>query len=151
MPNNEDDIHQDAGQDLAISQRGTGGLPCAPDAPQRHENAWQRFCRSFFVRAHDKEHTVEFCTVNSHCRALHQRTHGELCLPCVTGRSTAKKATDGAGAKQCVTAFAVRRQKNARQSCRMDLPGPTASVGDRTDYSVGPWDYPTCAARHLMA
>jgi hypothetical protein len=92
MPNNEDDIHQDAGQDLAISQRGTGGLPCAPDAPQRHENAWQRFCRSFFVRAHDKEHTVEFCTVNSHCRALHQRTHGELCLPCVTGRSTAKKS-----------------------------------------------------------
>jgi hypothetical protein len=35
--------------------------------------------------------------------------------------------------------------------CRMDLPGPTTSVGTRTDYSVGPWDYPTCAARHLMA
>jgi hypothetical protein len=26
--------------------------------------------------------------------------------------------------------------------CRMDLPGPTTSVGARTDYSVGPWDYP---------
>jgi hypothetical protein len=25
-------------------------------------------------------------------------------------------------------------------SCRMDLPGPTTSVGTRTDYSVGPWD-----------
>jgi hypothetical protein len=24
-------------------------------------------------------------------------------------------------------------------------------VGTRTDYSVGPWDYLTCAARHLMA
>jgi hypothetical protein len=35
--------------------------------------------------------------------------------------------------------------------CRMDLPGPTTSVGTRTDYSVGPWDYSTCAARHLMA
>jgi hypothetical protein len=35
--------------------------------------------------------------------------------------------------------------------CRMDLPGPTTSVGTRTDYSVGPWDYPTCTARHLMA
>jgi hypothetical protein len=35
--------------------------------------------------------------------------------------------------------------------CRMDLPGPTTSVGTRTDYSVGPWDYPTCAAWHLMA
>jgi hypothetical protein len=35
--------------------------------------------------------------------------------------------------------------------CRMDLPGPTALVGTRTDYSVGPLDYPTCAARHLMA
>jgi hypothetical protein len=33
----------------------------------------------------------------------------------------------------------------------MDLPGPTASVGTRTDYSVGPWDYPACATRHLMA
>jgi hypothetical protein len=36
-------------------------------------------------------------------------------------------------------------------NCRMDLPGPTTSVGTRTDYSVGPWDYPTCAARHLTA
>jgi hypothetical protein len=36
-------------------------------------------------------------------------------------------------------------------ACRMDLPGPTTSVGTRTDYSVGPWDYPTCVARYLMA
>jgi hypothetical protein len=36
-------------------------------------------------------------------------------------------------------------------ACRMDLPGPTTSVGTRTDYSVGPRDYLTCAARHLMA
>jgi hypothetical protein len=36
-------------------------------------------------------------------------------------------------------------------NCRMDLPGPTTSVGTRTDYSVGPWDYPACAIRHLMA
>jgi hypothetical protein len=33
----------------------------------------------------------------------------------------------------------------------MDLPGPTTSMGTRTDYSVGPWDYPTCATQHLMA
>jgi hypothetical protein len=32
-------------------------------------------------------------------------------------------------------------------TCRMDLPGPTASVGTRTDYSVGPWNYPSCATR----
>jgi hypothetical protein len=38
-----------------------------------------------------------------------------------------------------------------RHSCRMDLPGPTTSVGTRTDYSVGPWDYSSCATRHLMA
>jgi hypothetical protein len=37
------------------------------------------------------------------------------------------------------------------EHCRMDLPGPTTSVGTRTDYSVGPWDYPACATRHLMA
>jgi hypothetical protein len=35
--------------------------------------------------------------------------------------------------------------------CRTDLPGPTTSVGTRTDYSVGPWDYPACTTRHLMA
>jgi hypothetical protein len=35
--------------------------------------------------------------------------------------------------------------------CRMDIPGPTTSIGTRTDYSVGPWDYPTCAALYLMA
>jgi hypothetical protein len=36
-------------------------------------------------------------------------------------------------------------------ACRMGLPGPTASVGTRTDYSVGPWDYSTWVTRHLMA
>jgi hypothetical protein len=35
--------------------------------------------------------------------------------------------------------------------CRMDLPGPTTSVGTRTDYSMGPWDYSAYATRHLMA
>jgi hypothetical protein len=35
--------------------------------------------------------------------------------------------------------------------CRMGLSGPTTSVGTRTDYSVGPWDYPACATWHLMA
>jgi hypothetical protein len=39
----------------------------------------------------------------------------------------------------------------AFNDCRMDLPGPTTSVGTRTDYSVGPWDYPACATRHLKA
>jgi hypothetical protein len=38
-----------------------------------------------------------------------------------------------------------------RTICRMDLPRPTTSVGTRTDYSVGPWDYTACATRHLMA
>jgi hypothetical protein len=33
----------------------------------------------------------------------------------------------------------------------MDLPGPTTSVGTRTDYSVSPWDYSACVTRHLMA
>jgi hypothetical protein len=33
----------------------------------------------------------------------------------------------------------------------MDLPGSTTSVGTRTDYLVGPWDYSTWATRHLMA
>jgi hypothetical protein len=43
------------------------------------------------------------------------------------------------------------RQRLSFSFCRMDLPGPTTSVGTRTDYSVGPWDYPACATRHLKA
>jgi hypothetical protein len=35
--------------------------------------------------------------------------------------------------------------------CRMDIPGPTTPIGTKTDYSVGPWDYSTCATQHLMA
>jgi hypothetical protein len=35
--------------------------------------------------------------------------------------------------------------------CRMDIPGPTTQVGTRTDYPVDPWDYTTCATRHLLA
>jgi hypothetical protein len=33
----------------------------------------------------------------------------------------------------------------------MDLPWPTTSVGTRTDYLVGPWDYLAWAALHLLA
>jgi hypothetical protein len=44
-----------------------------------------------------------------------------------------------------------RRRLLRPTTCRMDLPGPTTSVGTRTDYSVGPWDYSTCAARHMLA
>jgi hypothetical protein len=33
----------------------------------------------------------------------------------------------------------------------MDLLGPTTFVDTRTNYPVGPWDYPACATRHLMA
>jgi hypothetical protein len=42
-------------------------------------------------------------------------------------------------------------KKKSIDTCRMDLPGPTTSVGTRIDYSVGPWDYPTCAARYQLA
>jgi hypothetical protein len=38
---------------------------------------------------------------------------------------------------------------NLDEYCRMDIPGPTTLVGTRTDYSMGPWDYSTCAAQYL--
>jgi hypothetical protein len=41
--------------------------------------------------------------------------------------------------RRCTSNPLHRRTGNL---CRMDLPGPTTSVGTRTDYSVGPWDYP---------
>jgi hypothetical protein len=45
----------------------------------------------------------------------------------------------------------IKLQEASVNECRMDLHVPTTSVGTRTDYSVGPWDYPTCAARYLLA
>jgi hypothetical protein len=45
----------------------------------------------------------------------------------------------------------LRRRTPVRPVCRMDLLGPTTLVGTRTDYSVGPWDYPAYATWHLMA
>jgi hypothetical protein len=47
--------------------------------------------------------------------------------------------------------YAVLITSRKLRHCRMDLPGPTTSVGTRTEYSVGPWDYPACATRHLKA
>jgi hypothetical protein len=47
--------------------------------------------------------------------------------------------------------YTSKQMQNKWHDCRMDLSGPTTSVGTRTDYSVGPWDYPTCAARYLLA
>jgi hypothetical protein len=44
-----------------------------------------------------------------------------------------------------------RRQRRNYPGCRMDILEPTTLVGARTEYSVGPWDYSTCATRHLMA
>jgi hypothetical protein len=35
-------------------------------------------------------------------------------------------------------------------ACGMDIPRPTTQVGTRTDYSVGPWDYSTCAIGHQL-
>jgi hypothetical protein len=40
--------------------------------------------------------------------------------------------------------------KSTSARCRMDLPGPTTSVGTRTNYLLGPWDCPACATRYLM-
>jgi hypothetical protein len=34
--------------------------------------------------------------------------------------------------------------------CHTNIPRPTTHVGTRTDYSVGPWNYPTWAAQHLL-
>jgi hypothetical protein len=51
----------------------------------------------------------------------------------------------------CDNNGAIAQAKEPRNNCRMDLPGPTTSVGTWTDYSVGPWDYPACATRHLKA
>jgi hypothetical protein len=63
-------------------------------ALERLENARQRFCCAFFVKAHDKGHTIAFCMVNSLCRAPSSITHGEQTLPCVTCGARQTKVTD---------------------------------------------------------
>jgi hypothetical protein len=44
-----------------------------------------------------------------------------------------------------------RVSESSDPNCHMDISGPTTWVGTRTDYSVGPWDYSTCAIWHLLA
>jgi hypothetical protein len=64
------------------------------------------------------------------------------------------RGADPAGDAACRSSGSgsqCRGERDVRAGCRMDLPGPTTSVGTRTDYSVGPWDYPACATRHLKA
>jgi hypothetical protein len=48
-------------------------------------------------------------------------------------------------------ARAASRGIPSRENYHMDLLGPTTSVGTKTDCSMGPWDYSTCAARYLLA
>jgi hypothetical protein len=70
-------------------------------------------------------------------------------MSCVSSRVLYVSILHVEYARQGDTPFKRRMSEVGR--CRMDLPGPTTSVGTRTDYSVGPWDYPACAARHMMA
>jgi hypothetical protein len=69
-------------------------------------------------------------------------------LPC---RSPFSVPTSAVLPVAAVVACARRKRGVRHGYCRMDLPGPTASVGTRTNYPVGPWDYSACATRHLMA
>jgi hypothetical protein len=75
---------------------------------------------------------------------------------CHEGSGSASRSGSGAhergvaGAVELEQGPPSRVRRGEEAHCRMDLPGPTTSVGTRTDYSVGPWDYLTCAARHLM-
>jgi hypothetical protein len=93
----------------------------------------RRTVDAFFIEAHGKGRTVDFCTVNSHCRAHSPHTRRKIFVV-RHGRHTAKTMTHGAHVANgvgwglsCVgnkthgkeLAFAVRPRKNARQ--RIDL------------------------------
>jgi hypothetical protein len=49
------------------------------------------------------------------------------------------------------TMSGVHQATMASRTMSYGPPGPTTSVGTRTDYSVGHWDYSTWATRHLLA
>jgi hypothetical protein len=77
----------------------------------------------------------------AHARPSHAKVETPLCSTISTSYCRRPRPAS-------CTPSRCRRQ---RHRCRMDLPGPTTSVGTKTDYSVGPWDYPACATRHLTA
>jgi hypothetical protein len=85
-----------------------------------------------------KKATFDKPAKNQHMRPLYLRGY-------VNGKPLTKMFVDGRAAVN------VMPYTTFRKLCRMDLPGPTTSVGTRTNYSVGPWDYPSCATRHLKA
>jgi hypothetical protein len=90
-----------------------------------------------------KQATFDKPAKNRHMRPLYLKGY-------VNGKPLTKMFVDG-GAAVNVMPYTTFRKLGMGPGCRMDLPGPTTSVGTRTDYSVGPWDYPACATRHLKA
>jgi hypothetical protein len=91
-------------------------------------------------------HTLQSCSIYSYSRVLgHGHSPNDMFVPHVLGFLPPPIG-------ECVVSRGcIRLEERGSIYCRMDLPGPTTSVGTRTDYSVGLWDYSTCAARYLMA
>jgi hypothetical protein len=102
----------------------------------------------YLKRCSTKLDLVEFGKITHHCHWLVGKKFVPLFallpppLPCAWLPATAHHG---------LALFTPAPDRRSRVPCRMDLPGPTTSVGTRTDYSVGPWDYPACATWHLMA
>jgi hypothetical protein len=61
-----------------------------------------------------------------------------------------KMKLDGNPFPQNMIGFSVNMVA-AEENVSYGPPWATTSVGTRTDNSLGPWDYPTCVARYLMA
>jgi hypothetical protein len=107
--------------------------------------------RVVFRRALDNRDSVFWLALAIGIRVVAAATALVPVVVVVAARVLLALATDGVILGVSLVFSSAQEVIMSLRWCRMDLPGPATSVGTRTDYSVGPWDYPACAARHLKA
>lgn len=97
-------------------------------------------------REHDKERTVDFCTVKSHCCAPCLTTHGELSLSCVMGRGTAKKSNSWRRWQTSCNGFChAPPKKRTAKICPLPCATPTNA---RQTHCFGQLYWSLCRAPH---
>jgi hypothetical protein len=109
-------------------------------------------CRRGSSRSLNEKHHVpaeqRLAHLRAHLLLLHLESPASTCTPMLRAPTSSRRSSP----------TTTRLQAQLRSRCPRrqplsygPLPGPTTSVGTRTDYSVGPWDYLACATRHLLA
>jgi hypothetical protein len=128
-----------------FGSRRRGGPPI--HSPHRSQTCHRGSSRSLNEKHHvpAKQHLAH---LRAHLLLLHLESPASTCTPMLRAPTSSRRSSP--------TRTRLQAQLHSRRPRRQPLsygplPGPTTSVGTRTDYSVGPCDYLASATRHLLA